>query len=503
MTTLIAAETAPAAHPRVLSPLPLMPVGIIVIAKTAFQLAFAGRYGWHRDELYLFTMGRHLAAGYVDISPLTPTIAHAVDLVAGPSLVALRATAALAGALTVVVVALTARELGGGRYAQVFAAFITATSPFLLGMNAMFQPVSFDALVWAAIWFLVVRLLQTRDRRLLIAIGTVVGVGIETKYTVAALTGAVLIAILGSTHSRRLPSGRLAWTGALVAALIAAPNLWWQAAHGWPSIAFFTGQNHDVRAEYTPAKYLVELGLLVGVVGLPLCIAGAVSLWRTATFRPVAVAPGIVVVGLLLAGGKGYYAAPAFLGLYAAGAVTVERHIENGHPWMRRALPALIAMPLAIVPIGVPVLPAKTMVAWGLTSIRSDYAEELGWPEFVDTVTSAYEGLPAGEQATLVILTGNYGEAGALTLLGAHRHLPPVVSGHLGFGALPLTRPDSTHLLVVGYEPKWLHHYCTDIRTLSTVHNRYAVENEENGGSVLLCDLRSPLGEIWPDLKHS
>ncbi|MDQ1487281.1 MAG: hypothetical protein QOJ62_2974, partial [Actinomycetota bacterium] len=260
---------------------PVLPVALIALAKTVLHVAFSGRYGWHRDELYLFSMGRHLDAGSVDVAPLTPTVAHLVDLVAGPSLVALRATTAFAGALTVVVVALTARELGGRRYGQIGAALAAATCPLLLGTNGLFQPVSFDQLVWTVVLLLVVRLLRTRDAVWLIPLGGAVGVGIETKYTVLGLVAALVTVIAPSKRARTILRTRQVILAAAVALLVAAPNLWWQATHGWPSIAFFTGHNGEVRAEYPPSKYLLELCMLAGVAGLPLCIAGAVWLWRT------------------------------------------------------------------------------------------------------------------------------------------------------------------------------------------------------------------------------
>ena len=127
-----------------------------------FQLSVAGRYGWHRDELYYVDAGRHLSLGYVDFPPVTPLLSRLATAAFGDSLVGLRSLAALAGAAAVVVVALLARELGGGRRAQVLAAVLAATSPVLLGADALFQTVPFDQLAWAVIALLAVRALARR-----------------------------------------------------------------------------------------------------------------------------------------------------------------------------------------------------------------------------------------------------------------------------------------------------------------------------------------------------
>lgn len=85
-----------------------VPVAGLAAVKVAASMAFAGRYGWHGDELYSLASARHPALGYVDFPPVTPMIAWLVQAVAPGSLVALRFTRVLAGALVVVLAALIA-----------------------------------------------------------------------------------------------------------------------------------------------------------------------------------------------------------------------------------------------------------------------------------------------------------------------------------------------------------------------------------------------------------
>ena len=83
--------------------------GVVV----AVLIAFASRYGYHRDELYFLAAGRHLAWGYPDQGPLTPLIARAMSAIAPGSLTVLRVPSALAAGATVLLTGLLARELGG------------------------------------------------------------------------------------------------------------------------------------------------------------------------------------------------------------------------------------------------------------------------------------------------------------------------------------------------------------------------------------------------------
>src|SRR5205823_9425695 len=116
-----------------LKPLPdLRPVLVVVAAKCALNFAFAGRYGWQRDELYYAVAGRHLQGGYVEFPPVTALFSALARALFGWSLVGFRAFAMLAGVGTLVVAALVARELGGGARAQTIAAVAVAFSPLLI-----------------------------------------------------------------------------------------------------------------------------------------------------------------------------------------------------------------------------------------------------------------------------------------------------------------------------------------------------------------------------------
>src|SRR5947208_15722936 len=90
-------------------PFAVAPVAIVAGCTTALHLAVAGRYGWHRDELYYAVAGRHLQGGYVEFPPVTALVAAFARVLFGWSLVGLRAFTILAAAGTVLVGVLVAR----------------------------------------------------------------------------------------------------------------------------------------------------------------------------------------------------------------------------------------------------------------------------------------------------------------------------------------------------------------------------------------------------------
>ena len=96
-------------------------------------MALAGRYGFHRDELYFLDCGRHLAPSYVDQPIFSPLMARLSLELFGLSLTGLRLWPSLAATGTVILGGLLAREFGGGRVAQLVGTFGVATAPALLG----------------------------------------------------------------------------------------------------------------------------------------------------------------------------------------------------------------------------------------------------------------------------------------------------------------------------------------------------------------------------------
>lgn len=476
---------------------PWRPVVGLALVKVVVSMVVASRYGWHRDELYYLASARHPALGYVDYPPLTPAIARLVQVVAPGSVAGLRLASVLAGALVVVLAALIARELGGGRRAQVLAALTVVISPIFLGGNFLFTTVSFDELVWALLLWLVTRVLAGRDARIWLLAGLVLGIGLQTKYTVAGLAVALAAGLL-LTAARRHLSTRWPWLGAALAMVLLTPNLLWQAGHGWDSVAYTL---HHRGATDGPVAYWVQQALfLVQPLLLPLLVAGAVWLWRSGTFRALAWTAILVELLFFVVVGKSYYPAPIYPLLYAAGAVWVERWVVSrllGWAWVA----ATAVTTLLLVPILLPVLPAEAMVRSGLVNVPT-IAEMFGWPDLARHVAAAYASLPSSDRRGVMILASNYGEAGALDLYGPGLGLPPVVSPHLTYYYWAPARMSPDVVIAVGYPREELEPLFADVIQVGTNDNPDGVHNQEAGRPIFVCrSPRRPLWQAWPSLK--
>jgi 4-amino-4-deoxy-L-arabinose transferase-like glycosyltransferase len=468
---------------------------LLVAAKVGVTMVVADRYGWHRDELYYLASGRHLALGYVDYPPITPLLARIDQAVFPGSLPALRLFTVLAGAVVIIVAALIARELGGNRLAQALAGLAVLISPMFVGANILFQTVSFDQLIWALVCLLLVRLLRGADPREWLLLGVVFGIGLETKYTVIGLGVAILIGLLATNQRKRLAS-RWPWLGFGLAIVVFLPNLAWQAGHHWDSVAYTFAHRG---ATDGPIAYWVQQFLLMGPQLIPLVVGGVWWMWRREQFRAAAVTIVAVELFFFLVGGKAYYPAPIYPLAYAAGCVWLVEVVRQR--WIRRvAVAVAVAITLVLLPIGLPILPAKAMADSWVWKARKDFADMYGWPDLVRQVTTVYQQLPLADRSSVMILASNYGEAGALDYYG--RGLPTVVSAHLTYYYWAPAHMAPSVVIVVGYSRQYLGAFFGDIQQAATITNSYGLRNEEYGKSIWIC--RSPLVPLekaWPQLK--
>ncbi|MGH9472105.1 MAG: glycosyltransferase family 39 protein, partial [Terriglobales bacterium] len=319
-------QPAESAAPAAKRP-PRAQAAVFVIAGVALAvlLATSGRYGYFRDTLYYLACARHLAWGYVDQPPLIAALYWLVMHGLGTSLLALAVVPALADAGVIVLTAGLARELGGGRYAQVLAALAAACVPVYLVQGRQFSMNIFEPLLWMGCAWLLLRMIQGGNQRLWLGFGALAGLGLENKYSIAVFA-AGLVAGLLLTRERRALAQRWIWLGGLIALAIFLPNLVWNIRHHWP----FFELMRNIRASgknvrLGPAGYWLTQGLMMAPANLLLWLPGLAWLFaaRHGRFRALGWA-FVVTAGIFMAlHGKDYYTAPAYPILLAAGAAAL------------------------------------------------------------------------------------------------------------------------------------------------------------------------------------
>ena len=495
------------------------PLLALALAKLALQVAAITRYGYFRDELYYLVCAQHPAAGYVDQPPLSIWILGLVRAVLGDSLIAIRLLPALAGAATVFLTGRIARELGGGRFAQSFAALAALVVPVFIGTDHYYSMNTFDILLWTLAALLALRALTAGTPRLWLLLGVVLGLGLLNKISVMWL-GAGLIAGILASPSRRVLLTRWPWLAAGIAVLLFSPHLLWQVQHGWPTLEFMRNATGRKMAAVSAAGFVAAQVLAMNPVTLPLWLAGLVWLLFARAARS-ARALGVMYLAVavfLIAGGRSRtsYLAPAYVALFAAGALVLERATAGRARAMRAAAVAVVLVMGAVaLPFALPLLPVETYIRYARTLgmapsteehhrmglLPQQYADMFGWEELVDEVERAYKSLSPEEQARCSIFAQNYGEAGAITVLGRGRGLPPALSGHNNFWLWgPGTRSGEV-MVVVGGDLEDNQRVFRELTRVGTVRSKYAMPYEQDMPVYIGRGLKIPMRELWPIVK--
>lgn len=373
--------------------------------------------------------------------------------------------------------------------------------PLALGHVAL--TATFDLPFWPAIVWAIVRA-QLRDRpRWWLVAGLLVGIDLLNKVLVVVLLVALLagIALVGP---RSLLRSRQVWGGVAVALVVGAPTIGYQLAHGLPQLdvggALARDNGGDVRVQMW--------WVLVLLLGPPLTvvwIGGLVALWRRPAWRPVrflAAALPFLLVGVFAMGSQVYYPLGLVTVLFAAGCPPTVEWWRRGRGAGRSTfVVAWVAVNVVVSSvIALPVIPVGVVGSTPVAGINQLVGDSVGWPAYVRQIRGVVDDLPAADRARAVVVTSNYGEAGAVS-----RYAPgiPVYSGQNALW--DQARPDDTATVVVyvGEQYEYARPWFGACALATTLENGVDVDNEEQGVPVGVC--RDPVGgwgAVWPRVRH-
>jgi len=479
-----------------------------------------GGYGYFRDELYYMACGQHLAWGYVDQPPFVALMAVITRHLLGNSLFALRFFPAICGGVIVLLTGLTAREMGGGRYAQGLAAVGVMVAPVYLAIDNYFSMNCFDQVFWALAGYIVVRILKQGDPKLWLLFGLVAGVGLMNKYSMGFL-GLGMVVGLVLTSARRQLLSKWLWFGGAIAFVIFLPHFLWEIHHGFPTREFIHNATEMKNLPQTPLQFIAASALGLHPFNVPIWLAGVGFFFLGKAGNPFRLFGWVFVsiLGLfLLTQAKPYYLAPAYLFLLAGGAVAIEAFIQQRNwNWLKRAsIVTLLAGGVMTAPYVLPILPVETFIkyqAWmGIKAPREEkgkagklpqqYADMFGWENMAATVAKVYNSLSPEEKLKCVIGASNYGEAGAIDFFGKKYGLPNAISSHNSYWIWGPGEKPGEVLIVVGGNSKDYHAMYEDVQQAATVTCEFAVPFETDLPVYLCRRPKMTLQLVWPRLKR-
>jgi hypothetical protein len=275
--------------------------------------------------------------------------------------------------------------------------------------------------------------------------------------------------------------------GIAVALVVWAPNLVWQARHGWPQFEVAEGLRNRGEALFTPPGALILCGaaVILAVPGLWWLIRSA----DASHYRALAIAFGLIVLAVVVTEGKPYYVGGFTPVLIAAGAVAA---VTTSTGWIT----AMVVWGVVSLPAAMPLLPLST--ADSVRHVNKEVTEMVGWPQFVNTVDAVY-----AQHPDATILTRNYAEAGTIELLGHDSDMPQPISGHMTYWYWGHPTGKSDETIVVGYDEARLRQWFGDVQLATTFHSPQGIHNEEDGTRIWVCrDQLVDWDTLWPEIRH-
>lgn len=495
-------------------------VPALALAMLALELATSSRYPMFRDEFYYVACGRHLAWGYVDHPPMIALLARLSVAWGGGTLFGIRLLPAVAGAVTVWLAGDLARRLGGRGWACAIACLGVMLGPVYLENFRLLTMNAFEILAWTLVLWCAVRLLPyARERAAAplgpwLLLGAIAGLGLENKHSMAFLLVGLAIGLV-LTPARALLRTRGPWLAALVALLLAAPNLAWEIAHHWPTLEFLRNAAARKNAVLPPATFMWGQAQMLEPLAAPVWIAGV--LWLlfarpAAAWRALGVAWLAILALFLATHAKIYYLAPYYPLLFAAGGVAFERG-TRALPALRPAYATVLVLAGALIaPVVMPLLPParleRYLHALHLHPVATErhreprltqtIADQFGWQEMVAKVARVYHALPPEDQRRVVLYAHNYGEAGALDWYGPRYGLPRAYSGHNSYWWWGPPPPDRGAVaLTVGEDPEDVAKTYAQVSVVDSTDCTWCMPFENHAPITVARQPKNTFAEIW------
>ncbi len=442
---------------------------LVVLALTTVRLLglMLTPLGLHPDEAQYWTWSRDIDWGYFSKPPLVAWVIAATTAVFGndPWAVRLAAPFAHAGAACALF-ALGRRTYGGpaGWWAGVSWLLIPGVwlSSAVITTDAMLLP------LWAAALLAGWRWVETRALRWALLTGVLVGLGALAKY---AMLYFPLCAALAGVWSPLVRRAVFSWTGLAAlaaAAVVLAPNLAWNAAHDFETVAH-TVANADWRGD------LLNFDQLGAFLGDQVAVAGALAIALVllmvelargrrplddrARFLLAFVAPPLllIIAQALISRAHGNWAASAYP---AAIVLIAGRFAGTGLlRWANGVNAALFALFL-----GLALAPAAAFRAPLIgRGIENGLKRMMAWDETAGIVADrARAAAAAGAPYSAILVDHRHMYCELRYTLRDARGLPPIrmyvlreAAGNQAEAAAPMTADLGAHVLVVHMSPRY------------------------------------------------
>jgi len=337
-----------------------------------------------------------------------------------------------------------AKELGGSGYASFLAALGLLISNFFLRTFSLYMPVFIEIFLWTLLIYLIIKYINSKKDKFLVIFGVIAGFALLNKYLVGLLF-AGLIVIIPFTEYREVFRKKMFWAGLAAGFVIFLPNFIWQISKGFTVFHHIT-ELYDTQLVHMNVPLFLTEQLLMPITGTVFTIAGLIFLLsnkKIKKFRFLGFLSIFIIVGLMILKGKSYYTLGIFPLLIISGAVAYGHWIKKVR--LRVIFPIiLVLLTLPVIPFGIPIYNQAGLINYfkvldekygidvgrrfedgSIHSLPQDYADMLGWEELTSIANKAYQMII--DKKAGFIYCENYGQAGAITVIGKKYNLPEAV----------------------------------------------------------------------------
>ncbi len=475
-------------------------------------------YGYFRDEFYFLMCGRRLAWGYVDQPPLVALQARLAETLFGIAPTSIRLFSFAAHGITVGLTGLLTWQFGGRRAAQFAAMSAIAAAPVFLGTGSYLSMNSFEPALWMGALFAVLRIADgSASPRAWLLFGLLAGLAVENKHSTVFFLIALSVGLLISPQ-RRLLFTRACLAGVALLLLFALPNLLWQWTHQFPTYQMLANVAHsDKNLKLPPPRFLWDQIKVLLYTTAPLWIGGLAWLalardtrpWRFAAYTYLA-----FLAMMMFLHAKNYYVAPIYPFLFAAGAAALGQLIQRDRLLILIGAQYLLGLVFFTGPITLSVLPPRTYLVYTApfapNSARSEkytsplpqiLSDRFGWTQMVQGFATRFQALPPEVRATTGIICNNYGEAGAVDILGPAYGLPPAISGHVNYFLWGWNGYTGDSMLTLGASATDFTSQYAEVVDLGPFDDPWSMDFEQHLHYFWLRHRKLPYAANWPTLK--
>lgn len=455
-------------------------------------------YGIFRDELYYLACSNRLDFGYVDHPPFSIYVLAIWKWLFGNTMFSIRLIPALVSTISLFMLGLFTKKMGGGKAAISIAMLSYMFTPIFLGMNTIFSMNTFDFLFWITSAYLVLKLVQEENKKTWYLLGAVIGLGLLNKTSILWLSAGVLLGIVFTPLRSDLKT-KYPYTAALISLVIFSPFIIWNIYHDFAHFEFIQNAASQKYGGLTAVSFLMDQLLILNPLAIFIWLPGFYFFFFTEEGKKYKAAIFIWIAAflILLINGhsKGEYIAAAYQILFAGGAVMMEKWSQNKH-WLKYSItiPIVIAG-LFFSPFARPTLSIEQLLKYqtaiGLEppsneghnlnrNIPQFYSDMHGWEELAKNVSKIYQSLPAEEQKHTLVYCSNYGKAGAIEYFSNEYPLPKVICPHNSYWYWwPNHENVTTMIIICGNIADHLHSLKT-VEDVGIHQSSYAMPYENN-----------------------